>query len=274
VTSFEDFVPDVARVRGLLGPGSRAADLERFVLLGVSGKVIVRTSWTDDAELSRHVFEKLKNKSAPPGDIDAESPVEHAELDPGSRSAPFSPCTMCAVTPGKVFCGACGGSGKVHSGDELAMDCPACKEGKIVCPTCEGSCSTAKVKVLHCRDQPSLFARAFVPEAADNMRAPLAEFLRTQPNIPACLNVDLDDEFDSRDAYRGRRSQFEYKNHQMGGALTLARRYVERVTRLPSVLRARHVACAWPFVVCREKGRFLAMVDARGVTRLVASAPE
>jgi hypothetical protein len=42
--------------------------------------------------------------------------------------------------------------------------------------------------------------------------------MKRQPSVPDCLKVDLNDEFASQAAYRGRRGAFEYRDRVLGGA--------------------------------------------------------
>lgn len=94
VQDFDVFVPKSTVVRELIALANgvtAASEVERFVLLGVSGKALIRTSWSDAAEVSTSAFEKLKKATRPSPDLDAEVASEHSELDPSSVAHTGSP---------------------------------------------------------------------------------------------------------------------------------------------------------------------------------------
>jgi hypothetical protein len=55
---------------------------------------------------------------------------------------------------------------------------------------------------------------------------------------------------------------FEYDGRHgiPGGAAELARRYVKRLSRLPSVIASRHQANVWPLACWREHDRLVVLV--------------
>jgi hypothetical protein len=110
-------------------------------------------------------------------------------------------------------------------------------------------------------DQPTSFAHVFLPSDLEPLRPDLLQFVRQRTRIPACLAIDLSDQFESGGAYRSAaRSSYEYRGHRLGGAAEFARRYVTRLSRLPSVVASRHKANVWPLACWRESSRTVVLV--------------
>jgi hypothetical protein len=258
-----DFVVDLAAVRPLLVTEEvhPEQDLARWLAIGVAGTAVVRKSWSDDAEVSPRLLKELLAVEAPEPSFTKKQ--RHRALEDGSAEPKLTRCRSCAHVPGRQLCPVCGGSGSVGLGED-AMRCPGCEAGKIVCSACEGGKRSYDVRIAYHEDAPVPFAHVFVPENVAELRAPIAAFIQRQSSIPGALTLDLTEDFEARDAYRGRRGDHERHGHRFGGALTLARRYLERIVKSPSVVDSQHTAMAWPFATLTLGPRTGFAVDPNG----------
>lgn len=244
---FSDFVIDLAGVRPMLALEEvrPEVDLARWLAIGVAGTALVRKSWVDPAEVSESLYGELRATEAPTPRFD--SKARHRSLEAGSPDAKLTRCRTCASTPGRNMCAVCGGSGQQNPGTQDATRCFGCEGGYLPCPACEGSLKSYDVRIEYHEDTPVNFAHVFVPEDVAELRAPMSAFLQRQTSIPSVLAINLTDDFAARDAYRGRRGDHEHQGHRFGGTLALARRYVERFVKSPSIAASRYSALAWPF---------------------------
>lgn len=221
--SFEDFVPDLGRAHGHVS--ERVVDSERWLLVGVSGRAVVRRTWVDACEISEALHRELVAQPEPVADLDAATPRTHRLLEPASRAA----------QPGR--CGACWVDRLCQGTDRLP------------CSTCDGTGRAVPVRLAFAEDVVTPLAHVFVPEAARELWLPLARFLRQRSSLPECLAFQLADEQTRVDAYRGRRGREEYRGHALGQAVVRARHYVERLRRAPSIVALEHRAHVWPFAL-------------------------
>ncbi|MBK7580499.1 MAG: hypothetical protein IPI67_09870 [Myxococcales bacterium] len=227
--NFEDVSPNAAEVeaalRGRSSTPSTAEPTERVVAILVSGRGVERSTWTDDAEVSEDDFERLLDEQPPPPDVNDLNGERFRSLDPQSRSAKIQRCTEC----------------QFRVADDHGFVRP--------CNVCGGKQRTVSVKVIFGEDKLRHFARIFLPELTYRLREPLTQFFKARTSVPDLLTLDLTEDFETADAYRGRRSRGEIHGHRADAALAQAKNYVERVTRLPSLLAVQAAAFAWPLVV-------------------------
>lgn len=252
--NFEDVSPNAAEVeaalRGRSSTPSTAEPTERVVAILVSGRGVERSTWTDDAEVSEDDFERLLDEQPPPPDVNDLNGERFRSLDPQSRSAKIQRCTECQFRPAEGKCPVCKGIGRLLSSTGSSDDCPDCDHGFVrPCNVCGGKQRTVSVKVIFGEDKLRHFARIFLPELTYRLREPLTQFFKARTSVPDLLTLDLTEDFETADAYRGRRSRGEIHGHRADAALAQAKNYVERVTRLPSLLAVQAAAFAWPLVV-------------------------
>jgi hypothetical protein len=240
MASFEAFVPDVAAPAG--------SEIERFVAILVSARVNVRSTWSDDVEVSEAVFEKLAQQAAPVPSVTQRAPIKFKMLAPESRAAKSRKCGSCFATPGRRVCSICGGSGRIMVGDDSER-CSACQGGYSDCMACDGTGKSRAVKVIFGEDSVRPAAHIFVPNVPTALKELLFDFFRKRGSVPDALTVDLSRDFAGADAYRGRRGHDEIRGHRADSCVAQARVYVERLDKLPSVMACEYVAFAWPFAV-------------------------
>lgn len=253
---FDDFCPAPATANALLAERGmpRAKGFERWAMLGVSGRALLRKSWTSAAEVTERGFVALRAATEPEPDLAASTVRNHRWLVGASREAKPGRCSSCWLDRGWQICGPCGGDGRVQMGDSTTT-CPACEgRRKSACMTCEGSGTTVKVDLAFVEDRPASFAHVFVPEIPHALVTPLVDFLRARTTIPECLRFEVGEEHARADAYRGRRGSEEYRGHRLGNASARARIYVERMRRAPTIVATEHSARAWPFALLELDG--------------------
>jgi len=252
--SFEDVIPSPAEVEaafevraGGVRPPARSA---RVVAILVTGRGVERSSWSDDVEVSEDDFERLLEEQAPPPDLNDLNGAKFRTLDPGSRGAKVQRCTECRYRPADGKCLRCGGTGSILVGGDDSEQCSGCTNGiALPCAVCGGTKRAVPVKIVFGEDVLRRFAHIFLPEVPFALREPLTRFFKERASVPDVLAIDLADDFAGADAYRGRRSRAEVKGHRADAALALAKQYVERVRRMPSLAAVEAAAFAWPFAV-------------------------
>jgi hypothetical protein len=275
--TFDDFCPAPAAADALLAARGMppATGFERWAMLGVSGRALLRKSWTSAAEVTVRGFEALRDAAEPEPDLAATTVRNHRRLVGASREAKPGRCSSCWLERGWQMCGPCGGEGSIGMGDAMTT-CPACSgRRKTTCTSCEGSGVAVKVDLAFIEDRPASFAHVFVPEVPHELVTPLVDFLRTRTTIPECLRFEVGEEHARADAYRGRRGSEEYRGHRLGNASARARIYVERMRRAPTIVATEHSARAWPFALLELDGggsAALALDEARAPQLLVPSA--
>jgi len=251
-------VPDTGELERWLSargePHLAGASLDRAVAILVSGRALARSTWVDEADVSEADFERLLEEKAPDIDFMTSRVVNFRTLDPSSRSAKLERCRQCRSLPAQLPCPHCDGTGELTTEDGKVA-CAACFGGTAPpCSACGGTRRSVHVKVVFGEDTPKPFAHIFLPELPFGLRGPLTRFFLARGSVPDILTIDLADEFQAADAYRGRRSRSEVRGHRADAALALARTYVERLSKLPSFTAVRAAAFAWPFVVVSELG--------------------
>lgn len=276
MATFEDVVPSTADIerafaaRGLVGGAERG--LERVVAILVSGRGVERSGWSDEVEVSEADFERLLDERAPPPDLNDLNGAKFRALDPSSRAATVQRCSECQFRPADNRCLRCGGSGHVVVGGDDFEKCSAC-EGGIArpCAVCGGTKRSVRVKILFGEDTVRHFAHIFLPEVDHALREPLVRFFKQRTSVPDVLTIDLGDDFAGADAYRGRRSRAEVRGHRADAAVALAKGYVERVSRLPTLATVRAEAFAWPLVVGAgvDAASFALLKDEQGGVHLL-----
>lgn len=271
MASFEDFVPDPATVAVPLASG---ATHDPYAAILVNARVVVRSTWTDESEVSPQVFAALSAEQVPEPNLDAVRSVKFRLLAQWSREARPRKCRACFATPGRQTCSICGGEGILADGDE-ARPCPGCIGGHVQCSTCDGSTKSIAVEVLFCEDAVRPAAHIFLPDVPAGLgtslvKHALVRFFQSRESIPDALRIELSDDFARVDAYRGRRGDDEVRGHRTGRALAQARNYVDRLGKLPSVVAMRHSAYAWPFFLSSALDRVaLCVADERGATQIL-----
>jgi hypothetical protein len=282
MASFEDVVPTDAEVESALrrhGVTPPAPGIERVVAILVSGRGVARSTWSDDVEVSEADFDRLLDERFPEPDLDDLDGKTFRAIDAASRSAPMRRCTECLYLPADGKCLRCGGSGRVSvgSGEGDTEKCSACSNGiAFPCSVCGGSKRSVGVKILYGEDSVRRFAHIFLPELRFSLRQPLTTFFSQRGHVPDVLGIDLAESFETADAYRGRRSRGEVRGHRADAAVALAKAYVDRVERLPSLVAVRSVAFAWPMCVGGARGEddpvaapFAVIKDEHGATHIV-----
>ena len=262
--TFEDFVPDP----GVLQSASGLDGVVRLVMLGVSGRAVVRTSFQDDAEVSEAVFSRLLEAKPRAPDFDAFAERNFPELDEASRDAQLTTCLTCAVTPGTQKCRACGGRGRIYITKERSESC-TCSGGRVPCSDCDGTKQSYSVRLHYHREKVRTFAHVFVPRVIPGLHRALVRFMQTRQDIPDCLEIELTEDYARRDAYRGRAGEEEYRGHRIAGVLHLARRYVSRIEARPSVRALRYRTIAWPFALHEDVPNRAAVVGELGSALLL-----
>lgn len=264
MSGFERFVPEVDAPEG--------SKVERRVAVLVSARVVQRSSWSDEVEVSERVFTELASAEAPEPRLHAEGVARFRTLDPGSRGARPRKCGLCFASPGTEACRICDGTGRVYEGED-AMDCKYCDSGRRPCTTCDGTMLSVPVRVIYGEDRVREVPHMFLPAIPVALREPLAQFFRQRASVPDALRLDLDEDFAPADAYRGRRAQQEIHGHKADAALAGAKQYVARLRRLPSVVAMEERAYAWPFAVVGADDRSVIVIaDEAGEGRLVEPA--
>lgn len=254
---FDDFVPDPSLANALLADlgRPRVARSERWALLGVAGHAVVRSSWTDEVELSTGAFARMLSEPEP-------TPPEAFEiwsfrkLGEASRTATASRCGGCFLEAGRNLCVVCDGDGKVglNDGKEACDTCSG--RGSLTCTTCDGSGMSVRVALEFGEDRATPFAHVFVPDGSYALGVALSRFLGSRSSVPECLRFELGDEHTHVDPYRGRQGDDQYRGHRLGQALGRARHYVERMARAPSVTSLRHQASVWPLALLELENGF------------------
>lgn len=177
-----EFLPSLARARSLLPEDTQIASdpsqtfAAAAIVLQTDG--VRREVWDDDVELSERLFEQYP-RGAPP------APQLFTD---GERNGPFSttlnykmipddsigrrgPCTNCAVTRGRVFCGGCNGTGQYFVSD-IPSPCSGCNgTGMIPCGACDGSGIAITTKVRYVNDHQIRLRRVFVPNIGKTLIA-------------------------------------------------------------------------------------------------------
>lgn len=260
---FGDFVVDPDWVRKVLPAHELGPDLAlaSWLAIGVAGTAVVRKTWYDEVEVSEAVLQELVAVVPPAPSFDEKT--QHRSLDARSRSARPTKCRTCAASPGHNLCPTCQGLVEMHGTNGLVR-CDACEGGTIRCIACDGTRESYDVRIAYHEDSPILFAHVFVPEEVPALRRSMIAFVSGQTSIPECLSLDLNDEFATRDAYRGRRGDHEHRGHRFAGALALARRYVERIVKSPAVVKWRVTAVGWPFATLAHQPSSGFAIDANG----------
>jgi hypothetical protein len=260
---FADFVVDPEWVRTVLPAHERPSELTlvNWLAIGVAGTAVVRKTWYDEAEVSEALFQELVGVVPPALTFDQKT--QHRTLDARSRGAEPTKCRTCAASRGRNLCPTCGGLGEMHGANGVVR-CDACEGGTIRCVACDGTLESYGVRVAYHEDEPIRFAHVFVPEEVPALRRSMIAFVSGQTSIPECLGLDLNDEFTTRDAYRGRRGDHEHRGHRFAGALALARRYVQRIVKSPAVMKSRVTAVGWPFATLAHQSSSGFAIDADG----------
>lgn len=265
MTDFERFVPELDPPAG--------AEVSRMAAVLVSARVVQRSSWTDQVEVSEKTFAELVAAQPPEPSFAEAGVVRFRGLEPGSRSARPQKCGLCFATPGRETCRICGGTGRGGEGEE-AVACTHCESGKRPCTTCDGTTVSLLVRVVYGEDTVRSVPHIFLPAIPFELREPLTKFFQARPSVPDALLLDLTEDFAAADPYRGRRGNDEIHGHRADAALAGARHYIERLERLPSVVAIEHRAFAWPFAVVSHESRVaLVISDEAGAGCLVLPAP-
>jgi hypothetical protein len=272
VATFDDFVPDPAFAKGDTAP-------EPWLCIAVSGTVVERRSFLDAVECPLDLYRKLLNDAPPTPDPKAQGVRNWRRVPDQFRALRASRCSACWFETGHQRCSVCGGSGRIQRGDS-SIACPSCESGYRKCDSCAGSGQAVKLKVEYGEDLARPFAHIFVPDVPLSLHANLRRFIAAQPTIPDALAVNLDEDFSSADAYRGRGDREHYRGHAAGKALERAQQYLARITRLPTVVAERHAAHVWPFAAVPRAGQLVdgmlqsdyyvcLVCDASGTTHLL-----
>ena len=259
MSEFEDFVPQVDDLLPLLASFDleRPSREERVIALLVVGKGVARKSWVDDVEVSERLFRRLMKNQMPDGDLAATETKTFALLHESSRSASVGRCSECWYDRGRVLCPVCGGSGLIPVGDGT-ISCN-CDRGKLTCGHCDGTGKALKVKVVYYEDAVQTFGHVFAPELEAQFRERVQKFLRSRAFLPEVLQFSLDEELDPGDAYRGRVTAGYHRGHRVGRGVELAKQYLGRLERLPSVAAISHRAWTWPMLSMRWTSGYVAV---------------
>lgn len=261
---FERFVPDVASVAAWVGP---ANSQEPMVAILVDATVVVRSSWTDDVEVSEKLFEALREAKPPSPSF--EKIAQFRVLTAESRQARVRKCGACFALPGQQLCTICGGTGQVGTGDQLEP-CTSCSGGKLTCTTCDGTLKSVRVRIEFGEDQVRHMPHIFVSGVSGDTRQRLQSFFRSRPVIPEELAIDLAEDFARSDAYRGRRGTDEIWGFAAGPSLSQARVYLERLDKLPTVAAVKSAVFAWPYeVLATDLNTVVCIADETGKTHVL-----
>lgn len=272
MATFDDYVPDPALAKS-------DAALEPWLCIAVSGTVVERRSFFDAVECPLALYEKLLSDAPPTPDLKAKAPRNWRRVPDEFRDLRAARCSACWVDKGRQLCTVCGGTGRIHIGDSFTR-CSSCEYGYRKCDSCDGSGQAVKLNVEYGEDRARPFAHIFVPDVTLSLHASLRRFIAAQPTIPEALAVNLDEDFSSADAYRGRSEREHYRGHAAGKALERAQHYIARITRLPTVVAERHAAHVWPFAPVPRAGQLVdgmlqsdsyacLVCDASGITHLL-----
>ena len=270
--AFEDYIPNAASVRqDLAARNLQDGPLQRWVCLAIAGRVVERRSFQDKVEVSESGYEALLGARVPEPDLEAAAPRNSRRVPEKFRAQPTVDCSSCWLERGKQLCTICGGRGMVTMGDNL-RSCPACTDGYRSCDSCAGTGSAVRLSVEYIEDRARSFAHIFVPEVPFAMHSRIRRFIAESTSIPSALLVDLEQDFQSADAYRGSGEKSQIRGHRAGKALERAQHYVSRITRLQAVVAERHAAYAWPIAVASDgsvQEPACLICDAGGQTRVV-----
>ncbi len=168
---------------------------------------------------------------------------------------PVHACTLCSMSPGKVPCTTCGGSGRIHlRGDRNSGDatrpCPAChQKGSVACGTCNGSGRAQPASSAIVDDRVDTLRYVFVPPLSLELEGRLRARLDAL-DPPASLVTELDARPPS--GYRDVEAHDPtFYGFSYGDALGRARAAVRGVGGEGELVTALVEAWSWPFLRLR-----------------------
>jgi hypothetical protein len=243
---------------GLDVPSARPAEQQRLALLVVHAAVVRRTSWAE--EVVRPMPGIDHGEPPPPEDFELRHQVR---VD--ARLGELR-CEACKETPGFRRCRICGGKGMVGN-----ISC-SCDEGRVRCPTCEGTGQSPRVRLRYYTDTPGLLREAYMPSQIgfvpslfrleSTMESDI-DFMREMPEELRCH--DLTGRV-SGTAYRGgeRRVRPDFCGHEFGDAIEKALAGLSAFAA--GAIRYDIRAYAWPFLWLRYPDGDVAVYRTRGGT--------
>jgi hypothetical protein len=240
---------------GLDVPAAEPVEQHRLAMLVVHAIVVRRSSWAEEGVRPMAGIEH----GEPPAPEDFET-RHHVRIET-TRGA--VPCLACKETPGFRRCWACGGKGNV--GEHVC----SCDNGRVECPTCEGSGSSTRVRLRYYTDTPAIMREAYMPSQVgfvpalfrleSTMEADI-EFMRGMPEELRCH--DLTGRV-AGSAYRGgvRLVRPEFHGHEFGDAIEKA---IAGLSAFGAgAIRYDIRAYAWPFLWLRFSGADYAIYRTR-----------
>lgn len=201
----------------------------------IVGRVLRRTSFRRAEEMSEAQYERTR-QSQPDGVPDTAKEMKRRMF---ARIVPDLPaakrrCMNCLLRPGQIRCMAC-----------LGMGCSGCDDGCLPCPTCDGTLTSMAAVVEYVNDDPVETRQLLLPAMPQELKQFVRGVLAGDTNPPAALETDLDGR-SSGDAYRGRGAEPAFHGFRYNDALPRAKKALDWLQRLPSVLRREANTYAWP----------------------------
>jgi len=263
------YLPTVERARErLLGlPSDEPAHVERLAMLIVHAIVVRRTSWSEDLESAPAHLQR--GEPPVPNDFEVRHHVRIDEALGGGR------CNACVVNPGKRSCRVCSGTGALFGGKFLC----SCERGFIVCPTCNGSSRSDRVRLRYYTDAPAYLSEAYVPTHVTSVPA-LFELERRMEEDIMLNQLLMPEELRCHDltgrvagsAYRGggRVVRPDFHGYDFGDTIDKALAGLMGIGAGATVVRYDIRAYAWPFLRMQwSSGEDIGVyVDRQGVMQM------
>jgi hypothetical protein len=262
-----NLVPTVARAREAIGVLDSRGDPSEVralaaIVLAIHG--LRRESWTHVVNVSDAAYERLSSDMpAVPSDF-----ADHAYQIIDAREKPRRiRCTGCFITPGRMPCTLCGGSGERDHG----LPCLGrCERGSVVCSECDGKKSSWRVRLRHVNDSHLGIRRVFVPmiepSLADSIERWVGDGARA---VRDELRFDLQPSLVAS-AYRGAEAVRapEFEGCSFGDALERAVDASRELDKYRGIIRSDVRAYACPFLWLRYAAPIahgaIVVIDASG----------
>jgi hypothetical protein len=259
-------------IRGVDLLAREPAEETRLAAVTLAARILSRSVWEKDVEMSERLFLGFPAAAPPPLDVTAPGSyrVLVSQLDAGPAR-----CTQCMATPGREICAGCGGEGFVlvrndRGGERIV--CPRCLgKRSLPCSTCDGTSSTRRARVRYLDDREGTLSYTYVPALAAALEAKLDAILAPGPALPACLRVEPSLQV-SGGPYRGVTVEPSFHGFRHGEPLRRALTAAAGIAGQGQVLREDVRTWARPILLARYKvagARVLAalVVDAAGELR-------